>query len=117
MKLKREELLAQIDYWGNECRNCAEHHNYSCETGCPHQPRCEQAYQQIREMIQKLGKKRGLMGMAGEIFNEAHKNQPKVTEEWIEEKKREMIKILGMAKIHTESRNFIRLLIEEIQGK
>lgn len=36
---------------------------------------------QIRALIQGPGKKRGLIGMAGEIFNEVHKNQPQVTEE------------------------------------
>ena len=51
--LHRKEQLAQLDYWGSECRKCAEHHNYSCETGCPHQQRCELAYQQIKERIQK----------------------------------------------------------------
>jgi len=51
--LRRKEQLAQLDYWGSECRKCAEHHDYSCETGCPHQQRCELAYQQIKERIQK----------------------------------------------------------------
>ena len=101
MKLKREELLAQIDYWGNECRNCAEHHNYSCETGCPHQPRCEQAYQQIREMIQK----------------------PEVTEEWIEEKAGELSEMSLYWDVDskrtwninkTEAKDFIRSLVEAI---
>ena len=51
-ELKRNRLLVRLDYWGSECRKCAEHHNYSCETGCPHQEECEQAYEQIRQLIQ-----------------------------------------------------------------
>lgn len=50
--LKDNRLLARLDYWGSERRKCAEHHGYSCETGCPHQQECEQAYKQIRQLIQ-----------------------------------------------------------------
>jgi len=59
--MKGKELWVQLDYWGSECRKCAEHHNYSCETGCPHQERCGQAYEQIMALIKK----------------------PQVTDEWI----------------------------------
>lgn len=87
MKLKREELLAQIDYWGNECRNCAEHHNYSCETGCPHQPRCEQAYQQIKEAIQSDVEHQELtanyIDIVIDLYEQLEKKKPGVTEEWI----------------------------------
>jgi len=51
--LHRKEQLAQLDYWGSECRKHAEEHDYSCETGCPHQQRCELAYQLIQKRIQK----------------------------------------------------------------
>ena len=68
-ELKKDELMVQLDYWGSECRKCAEHHNYSCETGCPYQERCEQVYKQIVALIK----------------------QPRPYEEFIEEKAKQLL--------------------------
>lgn len=80
----------------------------------------------MSELIQKPGKKRGLIGIAGEIFNEAHKNQPEVTEAWIEERAKDLHhELYGEQEeedyVHgaefLDIKDFIRLLVVEIWGK
>jgi ketol-acid reductoisomerase len=88
-ELNKKELLDILDCFKNVyCEVCKDmppiKFNFTSKEELTED--AQRAYQQIKKMIQKLHKKRGLTGMAGEIFNEAHKNQLEVTEEWIEEK-------------------------------
>ena len=117
-KLNQEKLLEWLD-------NFKYGWSYYPKASLYKKGLVEQAYQQIKEMIQKPNKKRGLTGMAGEIFNEAHKNQPEVTEEWIEEKARRLHEMSWCGytreEIWTiemkEAKDFISSLFEEIRGK
>lgn len=120
-KLKEEELLKHLDRmrqaWKMDMLPLIDY-NPKVE---------EQAYQQIKEMIQNQSDSEQRIAKLGIELSECYEIQeklrkriqkkPEVTEELIEEKKREMIKILGMAKVHTESRNFIRKLVEAMPVK
>ncbi len=95
-ELKEEELLGQIDTWLICCRSDAKKVYGSCKK-CPCKEGCDQAEKQIREMIQK----------------------PKVTEDWIEDKARELLKWWdagGFAHLKT-CKDFIHSLVEEIHGR
>ena len=86
-----------------------------------------QAEQQIIKMIQKPEKRRALIGIEGEMFNEAHKNQPEVTEEWIdnfvEEKAKEAFSNLSLwdnlfpSAGFEKVKDFIRKIVEKIPAK
>jgi len=100
-KNKKEELLKKLSHWRDMCGLYAEDHDYDCDN-CKEAffaTPCKQAYQQIKEMIQKPG----------------------VTEEWIEEKVKEFLKKTYGKPIYPISvkdlTGFIRELVEEIQGK
>lgn len=81
-KLKKEELLRELKTWFD---------NY------PFSDKWHQAYQQIRETIQR----------------------PEVTEEWIEEKTKELHFWTDWEEglTYEEVEKFIRSLVKEIQGK
>jgi len=51
-ELGRNQLTSQLKYWQQECRICAEHHNYNCNE-CVCRKRCVQAKKQIKALIQK----------------------------------------------------------------
>ena len=50
---RKEWLLKHIGYIFNECRICAEHHNYEC-SNCPKgEEACDKARMEIRRLIQQ----------------------------------------------------------------
>ena len=79
--LTERELLEHLDFWKIRCKSFWNRID-------------NRAYVQIVALITDTPEKgkKGLTGMAGEIFNEARKSQAskEVTEEWIEEKARGM---------------------------
>ena len=83
-ELSRDRLIFCLDYWGSECRKCAEHHGYSCELGCPHQPECEQAYQQIKALIENP-KADELLTQVGLKLAKDGTLMPKVSREEVDE--------------------------------
>ena len=87
-ELGREELLAHLDWW----RKVA-HIGSTCERGNT----CNQAYKQIKALIQK----------------------PEMDEKFIEEKAREMFNAVDANYViyPKEAKNFIRSLIEEISSQ
>ena len=108
-ELGREELLEELEeVWEN---------NYVKDSKL--WKRNEQAYRQLKALIQEPGEKKGLIGMAGEIFNEAHENQLEVTEEWIEEKAQQLFQESkeGSFSIKSFCNFFIRKIIEEMPAK
>ncbi|TES92938.1 MAG: hypothetical protein E3J87_03490 [Candidatus Cloacimonadota bacterium] len=108
-KLKEEELLDWLDDFKYAW-------SYYPKASLYKKGLVDQAYQQIREMIQKQPKKgKPLMGIEGEMFNKAHKNQPEITEEWIEEKANELW-LLGTRGLDNDKlKDFIRSLAEAIK--
>ena len=99
-ELSKDELLRQVEMWLLGCTHDTEIPHEGCKY-CPSKKECKQANRQIKEMIQKPG----------------------VTEEWIEEKAREIHD--GVMGINFKNcdyncgamerlRAFIRSLVEEI---
>ena len=96
-KLNNEELSEWIDFWCGCCRKtCIE---MNCIEGIE---KCRQAYQQIKEMIQKP---------------EVHQTTRLtiIPNEWLQEKTKELIDIISKGEIE-KAVNFIRSCVEEIKS-
>lgn len=97
-KLKKGVLSGQVDTWLICCKHDGIKVYGNCKK-CPCEEICKQAEQQIKKMIQKS----------------------EVTEEWIEEKAKEMIEIISnycfsvgeLGNARPDAMRFIRSLVEE----
>ena len=98
--VSKEELLRQVEMWLLGCTHDTEIPYEGCKK-CPSKKLCKQARKQIKEMIQK----------------------PEVTEEWLDEKAREVLDVLyknlfygrDYADRMEKIKDFFRKLVEEIK--
>lgn len=114
-KLNKEELLEHLSDW-YEYSRIEKALNVIYKTD-------EQAYQQIKATITKFDEECEKSFDAGYKAGLIEK-KPQVTEEWKEEKAKDILKLIGY-KIHGEylnvhigeAKDFISLIVKEIHGK
>lgn len=79
-----------------------------------------EAHQQIRKRIQAYAEHQELtanyIDIVIDLYDQLERKKPKVTEEWIKEKAR-VVYICCRTKTLVDTRDFIRSLVEEIQGR
>jgi len=120
-KLKEEEILGQIDTWLACCKNDAKR-VYGGRKKCPCQEICEQAYQQIREMIKGRAEQEEIearyIDIVIDLYDQLEQMKPQVTEEWYEEKAIELYNLLYYKTFNMQQvKDSIHSLVEEIPAK